>query len=234
MFIHKGPIDNNAAMVEIMAWRRIGDRPLSEPMLTRFTDAYICGTRGRWVNDTHIPAPSQPTSFASTKLKVGTLVSFVRLSICLSADRFVPASLDTYNFSDLLLLLSPSLYTILSGFILYVYIFATNPRKCVASFLSKTWNFTVYFYLPDEVHHVLASSGCQVIYGYFISIFWYPKQINKQFWHTNFTPFQTAVSLPNVHSGAFIIDWVSNSCMYIPIFPLIALAIHFANKIDIP
>ena len=29
-----------------MAWRRIGDKPLSEPMLTRFTDAYVRGTRG--------------------------------------------------------------------------------------------------------------------------------------------------------------------------------------------
>ena len=34
-----------------MAWRRIGDKPLSEPMPFRFTDSYICGTRGRWVND---------------------------------------------------------------------------------------------------------------------------------------------------------------------------------------
>ena len=24
-----------------MAWRRIGDKPLSEPMLTQFTDAYM-------------------------------------------------------------------------------------------------------------------------------------------------------------------------------------------------
>ena len=24
-----------------MAWRRIGDKPLSEPMFTRFTDAYM-------------------------------------------------------------------------------------------------------------------------------------------------------------------------------------------------
>ena len=34
-----------------MAWHWIGDKSLSEPMLTRFTDAYICGTKGRWVND---------------------------------------------------------------------------------------------------------------------------------------------------------------------------------------
>ena len=40
-FISKSPIDNNLAMVKIMAWRRIGDKPLSESMLTRFTDAYM-------------------------------------------------------------------------------------------------------------------------------------------------------------------------------------------------
>ena len=28
-FVPKGPIDNNAALVKIMAWRGIGDNPLS-------------------------------------------------------------------------------------------------------------------------------------------------------------------------------------------------------------
>ena len=46
--VPKGPIDNIPALVEIMAWRRIGDKPLSEPMLSRFTDAY--STKGRSVN----------------------------------------------------------------------------------------------------------------------------------------------------------------------------------------
>ena len=40
-FVHNGPIDNEPALVQVMAWRRIGDKPLSEPMLTRFTDAYM-------------------------------------------------------------------------------------------------------------------------------------------------------------------------------------------------
>ena len=44
-FVPKGPIDNKPAMVWIMAWRRKGDKPLSQPMLTRFTDA-SCGIRG--------------------------------------------------------------------------------------------------------------------------------------------------------------------------------------------
>ena len=33
------PIDNKPALVQIMAWRRTGDKPLSEPMMTQFTDA---------------------------------------------------------------------------------------------------------------------------------------------------------------------------------------------------
>ena len=39
-FVPKSPIDNNPALVMIMVWRRKCDKPLSEPMLTRFTDAY--------------------------------------------------------------------------------------------------------------------------------------------------------------------------------------------------
>ena len=38
-FVPKGPINNNPALVWIMAWRRPGDKPLLEPMLTRFINA---------------------------------------------------------------------------------------------------------------------------------------------------------------------------------------------------
>ena len=33
--------NNMSALVQIMAWRRPGDKPLSEPMLIQFTDAYM-------------------------------------------------------------------------------------------------------------------------------------------------------------------------------------------------
>ena len=39
-FVSESPIDNNPSLVQIMAWHRTGDKPLSEPMLTQFTDAY--------------------------------------------------------------------------------------------------------------------------------------------------------------------------------------------------
>ena len=47
-FLPKGSIRNNLALVEIMAWRRIGGNPLSEPMLTWFT--HIFCTRGDELN----------------------------------------------------------------------------------------------------------------------------------------------------------------------------------------
>ena len=41
-FVPKGPINNNPALVQIMAWRRPGDKPLSEPMrVSLLTHIYV-------------------------------------------------------------------------------------------------------------------------------------------------------------------------------------------------
>ena len=37
-FVPKGPIDNKSMLVQVIA---TGDKPLSEPMLTQFTKAYM-------------------------------------------------------------------------------------------------------------------------------------------------------------------------------------------------
>ena len=37
----RSPIDNKAALVQVMACPRTGDKPLPEPMMTQFTDAYM-------------------------------------------------------------------------------------------------------------------------------------------------------------------------------------------------
>ena len=39
--VSKCLIDNKAALVQVMAWRRTGERPLPEPMHTQFIDTYI-------------------------------------------------------------------------------------------------------------------------------------------------------------------------------------------------
>ena len=53
-FVPKGPINNIPALVQIMARRRPGDKPLSEPMMMGLL-THICVTRPQWVKKT-LPA----------------------------------------------------------------------------------------------------------------------------------------------------------------------------------
>ena len=39
--VPNGPIDNKSELIQVMAWRRTGDKPLPEAMVTQFTDAYM-------------------------------------------------------------------------------------------------------------------------------------------------------------------------------------------------
>ena len=48
-FVPNDPINNIPAWVQIMAWRRSGDKPLSEPMMVTLL-THICVTRPQWVN----------------------------------------------------------------------------------------------------------------------------------------------------------------------------------------
>ena len=49
-FVLQGPINNIPALVQIMAWRRPGDKPLSEPMMVSLL-THMCVTRSQWVNN---------------------------------------------------------------------------------------------------------------------------------------------------------------------------------------
>ena len=46
-FVPKVPINNIPALFQIMAWRRSGDKPLSEPMMVNLL-THICVTRPQW------------------------------------------------------------------------------------------------------------------------------------------------------------------------------------------
>ena len=48
-FVPNGPINNIPALVQIMAWRRPGDKPSSEPIVVRLP-MHVCVTRPKWVN----------------------------------------------------------------------------------------------------------------------------------------------------------------------------------------
>ena len=48
-FVPQGPINNIPALVQKMAWRRPGDKPLYEPVMVSLL-THICVTRPQWVN----------------------------------------------------------------------------------------------------------------------------------------------------------------------------------------
>ena len=50
-FVPKGPFNKIPPLVQIMAWRRPGNKPLSEPMMVCLT-THICVTRPQWVKET--------------------------------------------------------------------------------------------------------------------------------------------------------------------------------------
>ena len=49
-FVPENQINNIPSLVQIMAWRRSGDKPLSEPMMV-WLPTYICVTQPQWVNN---------------------------------------------------------------------------------------------------------------------------------------------------------------------------------------
>ena len=40
-YVLRSPIDNKPALVQVMSWRRTGDKQLPGPMMTQFFDPYM-------------------------------------------------------------------------------------------------------------------------------------------------------------------------------------------------
>ena len=77
--VPKGSINNSPALVQIMAWRRSGDKPLSEPMMVSLL-THICVTRPQWVNnssceDETYPVPCFITDFGYIE------IAFVKITL---------------------------------------------------------------------------------------------------------------------------------------------------------
>ena len=74
-FVHKVRIDNIPALVQIMAWRWPGDKPLSEPIMVSLL-THICVTRPQWVKHrinsipSSLPTPSHEVLWTWRNLPV--------------------------------------------------------------------------------------------------------------------------------------------------------------------
>ena len=99
-FVPKGPINNIPALVQIMAWRRPGDKPLSEPMMVSLS-MHICVARSHWVNSL---SPSDTIMEACNLVNVGSANSLLQnhyLNQCwpiVTRDQFWPSILSLLAF----------------------------------------------------------------------------------------------------------------------------------------
>ena len=85
-FVHKCPINNIPSLVQIMVWRRPGNKPLSEPMMVSLP-THICVTRPQWVNTLRLR--QMATKFADDIFKCIFLNENVWIEIKISL-KFVP------------------------------------------------------------------------------------------------------------------------------------------------
>ena len=89
-FVLKGPFNNIPAIVQIMAWRRQGDKPLTETMMVRFP-THICVTLPQWVKPWvtvwNLTAPC--SSAADTFVKFQSSLVTLNLSIYLARSRVI-------------------------------------------------------------------------------------------------------------------------------------------------
>ena len=74
-FVPKGPISNIPALVQIRAWRRPGDKPLSKPMMVRLP-THICVTRPQWIKSKLFDWLIRRTTSGHNVLLIGYLPLF--------------------------------------------------------------------------------------------------------------------------------------------------------------
>ena len=92
-FVPKGLIGNNTALVQIMAWHLRGDKPLSEPMMSK-VGMHICVTRPQWVNIFYIT----DTSLAVLGFNQASVIHALRRSVIHALRRSVIHALRRSNW----------------------------------------------------------------------------------------------------------------------------------------
>ena len=98
-FVPRGRINNIPALVQIMAWRRSGDKPLSEPMMASLL-THICVARPQWVNLMLTHCPLERKERTSGKLNPNTTIFIQRkFLIIVSKMETILSHLQCHNLS---------------------------------------------------------------------------------------------------------------------------------------
>ena len=98
-FVPRGTISNILALVQIMAWHRTGDKPLSEPMMVSLL-MHICVTQPQWVEIT----PWKIKIAAKTIIKMKLSLIFIKWHLMLSVFKYYYICLGVWYQITLLLM----------------------------------------------------------------------------------------------------------------------------------
>ena len=79
-FVPQGAINNIPVLVQIMAWRRPGDKPLSEPMMVSLP-THICVTQPQWVKGYILRIMHTVCSRFVVCSRVSGIVSFIHIRL---------------------------------------------------------------------------------------------------------------------------------------------------------
>ena len=129
--VSKDPINNIPALVQIMAWRRPGDKPLSEPMMVCLP-THICVTRPQWVNTVRALCKYKHDVSCIVEITIAT-VNDVLSCACFSA--FAPASGCRSLFVFVFVLFPLFLYICLFVCV----IVSLFPSVSISPYVSRKW-----------------------------------------------------------------------------------------------
>ena len=136
-FVPRGPISNIPSLVQVMAWRRPGDKPLSEPMMVRYRSIYAS------LGLNELTVPKEYVCYFMKLLKVYVILILNVLMECLSKKKLATPSV---------ILIHPKRWTITYGL------------RSISYLDSKLWNdhhfiLTYVSNFVDQafrsIHHVI-------------------------------------------------------------------------------
>ena len=126
-FVPYGPIYNIPALVPIMAWRRLGDKPLSEPMMF--------GLRPQWVNEKVKSLYLWPLFRQSTGNGYGLLCFLYHIS---ARQLRIELTYQLSKFS-----FSRNFHVLLSWY--YFWLLSNHQNWFLCDFVNK-WHFFLIFF----------------------------------------------------------------------------------------
>ena len=146
-FVPKSPINNIPALVQIMAWRCSGNKPLSEPMMVRLP-THICVTRPQWVKPEWHPFKHAQFKFVPPKNQYHMLLGALLYTYKREMTNIEVYGLHVWKMGDVAVISNIWLW---NNLIIYLFplIFSSMKTQWTSSVICQHW-FKFVTYLLNQ------------------------------------------------------------------------------------